>query len=139
MTDSDSDATIILDPSETVCEITPKPPGVKRKITGHNCQQLIKKNPHHLRNKNLCKERNDHFKLKHRKLQCRKCKKFFCTPSAFLLHRYVHAKEQFECTECNVRFPFKSQLDHHMVSHSNTQRYKYTNPFVIKSLPIEVI
>ena len=79
-----------------------------------------------------CKERNDHFKVKHRKLQCRKCKKFFCTPSAFLLHRYVHAKDQFECTVCNVRFPFKGQLDHHMVSHSNTPGYKCTEPFCDK-------
>ena len=32
-----------------------------------------------------CKERNDHFKRKHRKLQCKKCKKFFRTPSAYTL------------------------------------------------------
>ena len=32
-----------------------------------------------------CKERNDHFKLKHRKLQCKKCKKFFRTPQCFYL------------------------------------------------------
>ena len=37
-----------------------------------------------------CKERNDHFKKKHRKLQCKKCKRFFRTPSAFTLHKYIH-------------------------------------------------
>ena len=122
--DSDSDATIILDPSETGCKITPKLPVVKRKTMGRNRQQLRKKTKcttfvtrtYSLRRggtkpkpkaklKKLmmfkclmcelrwksCKERNDHLKLKCRKLQCRKCKKFFRTPSAFLLHQYVHA------------------------------------------------
>ena len=47
-----------------------------------------------------CKERNYHFKLKHWKLQCKKCKKFFHTPSAFTLHQYIHRDGQFECNVC---------------------------------------
>ena len=79
-----------------------------------------------------CKERNDHFKLKHRKLQCKKCKKFFCTPSAFTLHQYTHRDGQFECEVCKAYLPFRSQLDHHMVSHRETREYKCQEPFCEK-------
>ena len=50
-----------------------------------------------------CKERNDYFKQKHRKLQCKKCKKFFRTPCAFTLHQYIHKDGQFKCNS----FPSK--------------------------------
>ena len=53
-----------------------------------------------------CKERNDHFKLKHQKLQCKECKKFFRTPSAFSLHQYIYRDRQFECNVCKQYFPF---------------------------------
>ena len=79
-----------------------------------------------------CKEQNDHFKLKHRKLQCKKCKKFFRTPSAFTLHQYTHRDGQFECEVCKAYFPFRSQLDHHMVSHRETREYKCQEPFCEK-------
>ena len=79
-----------------------------------------------------CKERNDHFKQKHRKLQCKKCKKFFHTPSAFTLHQYIHKDGQFECNVCKAFFPFKSQLNHHMVSNSETREYKCQEPFCEK-------
>ena len=79
-----------------------------------------------------CKEQNDHFKQKHRKLQCKKCKKFFRTPSTFILHQYVHRDGQFECKVCKAYFPFKSQLDHHMVSHRETREYKCQEPFCEK-------
>ena len=49
-----------------------------------------------------CKERNDHFKRKHRKLQCKKCKKFFHIPSAYSLHQYIHKDGQFECKTCQA-------------------------------------
>ena len=79
-----------------------------------------------------CKERNDHFKQKHRKLQCKKCKKFFHTPSAFSLHQYIHKDGQFECDVCKQFFPFRSHLDHHMVSHWETRKYKCQEPFCEK-------
>ena len=79
--------------------------------------------------RSTCKERNDHFKQKHHKLQCKKCKKFFRTPSAFSLHQYIHNDGQFKCDVCKAFFPFKSQLDHHMVCHSKTREYKYQEPF----------
>ena len=68
----------------------------------------------------------------HRKLQCEKCKKFFCTPSAFSLHKYIHRDGQFECNVCRASFPFKSQLEHHMVSHSETREYRCLEPFCEK-------
>ena len=80
-----------------------------------------------------CKERNDHFENKHRKLQCKKCKKFFRTPSAFSLYQYIHRDGQFECNVCHAYFPFKSQLDHHMVCHSETREYKCQEPFCDKN------
>ena len=79
-----------------------------------------------------CKERNDHLKQKHRKLQCKKCKKFFHTPSAFTLHQYIHRDGQFECEVCKAYFPFRSQLDHHMVSHQETREYNCQEPFCEK-------
>ena len=85
-----------------------------------------------------CNERNDHFKQNHRKLQCRKCKKFFRTPITFTLHQYIHRDEQFECNVYKAYFPFKSQLDHHMVSHSETREYKCQEPFVKRTSPIKV-
>ena len=36
------------------------------------------------------KSLNAHFKLKHRKLQCKTCLKFFPTPGSLSLHSYVH-------------------------------------------------
>ena len=78
----------------------------------------------------MCKERNDHFKRKHRKLQCTECRKFFRTPSAYTLHRYNHKDGQFECKICKASFPFRSQLDHHMVSHRESRDYKCKEPFL---------
>ena len=79
-----------------------------------------------------CKERSNHFKQKHRKLQCEKCKKFFRTPSAFSLHKYIHRDGQFECNVCRAYFLFKSQLKHHMVSHHETREYRCLEPFCEK-------
>ena len=79
-----------------------------------------------------CKERNDHFRRNHRKLQCEKCKKFFHTPSAFSLHKYIHRDGTFECNVCQAYFPSKSQLEHHMVSHNETREYKCLEPFCEK-------
>ena len=143
-TDSDSDATVILDNNKK----SPVPAKIKttgrNKNTNKNRKQktfvtktyALRKGglPRRARNKRknqylfkclmcslrwaTCKERNDHFKRKHCKLQCDKCKKFFRTPSVFSLHKYIHRDGQFECKICQAYFPFKSQLDHHMVSHS---------------------
>ena len=69
------------------------------------------------------KSLNAHFKLKHRKLQCKTCQKFFPTPGSLTLHSYVHLDGQFECKHCKKTFPFKSQLDQHLPSHSDTRAY----------------
>ena len=67
---------------------------------------------------------NQHFKDKHRPLQCTDCKKFFLTTGALKLHAYKHKDGQFECKECKMTFPFKSQLEQHMPSHSLDQPFK---------------
>ena len=100
----------------------PKPKKKRRKPYLFKCLMCALRWP-------TCKEQNDHFKQKHWKLQCKKCKKFFRTPSAFTLHQYIHRDGQFECNVCKAYFPFKSQLDHHMVSHSKTREYKCQEPF----------
>ena len=157
-TDSDSDATVILDNNNK----SPVPAKIKTTGRNKNTNKKRKQKtfvtktyvlrkgglPRRARNKGkkqylfkclmcslrwaTCKERNDHFKRKHRKLQCDKCKKFFCTPSAFSLHKYIHRDGQFECKICQAYFPFKSQLDHHMVSHSKTREYRCLEPFCEK-------
>ena len=103
----------------------PKPKKKRRKPYLFKCLMCALRWP-------TCKERNDHFKLKHRKLQCKKCKKFFRTPSAFTLHQYTHRDGQFECEVCKAYFPFKSQLDHHKVSHRETREYKCQELFCEK-------
>ena len=140
--DTDSDATVILEE-----DIKPPVPN-KRKITGLNKKpkkktkqktfvtktHILRKGGSAVKPKKerrkpylfqclmcalrwpTCKERNDHFKQKHRKLQCKKCKKFFRTPSAFTL--------------CKAFFPFKSQLDHHMVSHSKNKGIQMPGTFL---------
>ena len=157
-TDSDSDATVILDHDNK----SPVPAKTKSMGRNKNTNKKIKQKtfvtktyvlrkgglPRRARNKRkkqylfkclmcslrwaTCKERKDHFKRKHRKLQCGECKKFFRTPSAFNLHKYIHRDGQFECKICQAHFPFKSQLDHHMVSHSKTRDYKCQEPFCEK-------
>ena len=67
---------------------------------------------------------NAHFKLCHRKLQCKECGKFFLTPGSYQLHKYTHQDGQFECATCKKTFPFKSQLDQHMPSHTNSRPYQ---------------
>ena len=152
---SDSDATIILD--ETPCPQTPKKkptrgrnPKTGKKIKsktfvtrtyslrrgGTKPKKRVKFRKPYLFKCLMCdlkwptcKERNDHFKRKHRKLQCKKCKKFFRTPSAYTLHQYNHKDGQFECMICKAFFPFRSQLDHHMVSHRESREYKCKEPF----------
>ena len=152
---SDSDATIILE--ETPCPQTPKKKpitGHNPKIGKKNKSKTFVTRTYSLRRggtkpKNriklrkpylfkclmcdlkwpTCKERNDHFKRKHRKLQCKKCRKFFHTPSAYTLHQYIHKNGQFECMTCKACFPFRSQLNHHMVSHIASREYKCKEPF----------
>ena len=156
--DSDSDATVILDNNNK----SPVPAKTKTTGRNRNSNKRKKQKtfvtktyvlrkgglPRRARNKRkklylfkclkcslrwaTCKERNNHFKHKHRKLQCEKCKKFFCTPSAFSLHKYIHRDGQFECNICRAYFPFKSQLEHHMVSHSKTREYRCLEPFCEK-------
>ena len=67
---------------------------------------------------------NAHFKLHHRKLQCKNCGKFFLTPGSYKLHSYTHQDGQFECNTCKRTFAFKSQLDQHMYCHTTTRQYQ---------------
>ena len=66
---------------------------------------------------------NAHFKLRHRKLQCKDCGKFFLTPGSYRLHTYTHQDGQFECNTCKRTFALKSQLDQHMYSNTTTKQY----------------
>ena len=69
---------------------------------------------------------NQHFKEKHRPLQCNKCNKFFQMQGALKLHSYKHVDGQFECSDCNKTFPFKSQLEQHKPSHTTDRPHKCT-------------
>ena len=60
---------------------------------------------------------NQHFKDNHQTLQCSKCQKFFKTQGVYKLHLYKHEDGQFECADCKMVFPFKSQLEQHKPSH----------------------
>ena len=156
--DSDSDATVILDndnkspvPAINKTRGRNKKPNKRRKQKTFVTKTYVLRKgglPGRAKNKRkklylfkclmcslrwaTCKERNNHFKRKHRKLQCEKCKKFFRTPSVFSLHKYIHRDGQFECKVCRAYFPFKSQLEHHMVSHCETREYRCLEPFCEK-------
>ena len=158
LTDSDSDATVIIDNNnKSPAPAKTKTTGRNKNRNKRKTQKtfvtktyVLRKGglPRRTRNKRknrylfkclkcslrwaTCKERNDHFKRNHRKLQCEKCKKFFRTPSAFSLHKYIHMDGQFECKVCGAHFPFKSQLKHHMVSHRETRDYRCLEPFCEK-------
>ena len=43
---------------------------------------------------------NAHFKLRHHKLQCKDCGKFFLTPGSCKLHTYTHQDGHFEYAIC---------------------------------------
>ena len=83
------------------------------------------------------KSLNAHFKLKHRKLQCKTCLKFFPTPGSLSLHSYVHLNGQYECKHCKKTFPFKSQLEQHLPSHSDTRAFVCPEPNCDKSFSHE--
>ena len=156
--DSDSDATVILD-NDNKSPVPTKNKTIGRNKNSNERKKqktfvtktyVLRKGglPRRARNKKktlylfkclkcslrwaTCKEGNDHFKPKHRKLQCEKCKKFFRTPSMFSLHKYIHRDGQFECNVCRAYFPFKSQLEHHMDSHSKTRQHRCLEPFCEK-------
>ena len=61
---------------------------------------------------------NQHFKEKHRPLQCYTCNK--------KLHSYKHVDGQFECSDCNKTFPFKSPLEQHKPSHTTDRPHRCT-------------
>ena len=96
---------------------TKKPKPKKRRKCSFKCAKCNKHfiSVHYL---------NQHFKDKHRPLQCSKCKRFFQTQGALKLHAYKHEDGQFKCQECKMTFPFKSQLEQHKPSHSLNQPYK---------------
>ena len=45
---------------------------------------------------------------------------------ALKLHSYKHEDGQFECQECKMTFPFKSQLEQHKPSHTLDQLHRCT-------------
>ena len=71
---------------------------------------------------------NAHFKLRHRKRQCKVCEKFFLMPGSYKLHTYTHQDGQFERDTCKHTFAFKSQLNQHMCSHTTIKPFHCQEP-----------
>ena len=67
---------------------------------------------------------NQHFKATHDMLWCKTCRKGFQSPLSLKKHTYVHTDCKHACHTCKRNFPFKSQLDSHLLSHSNPDRFK---------------
>ena len=67
---------------------------------------------------------NDHYKRRHKPLQCEKCEMVFNTPSGLSRHRYTHAEKGKRCTDCGKCFHFESELAQHRIMHRKVPGFK---------------
>lgn len=70
------------------------------------------------------KDLNNHHKQTHGKLNCPDCDEVYDTPSGLHRHSYRHKKLKFKCSKCGDKFPFQSQLDDHLIKHSDKRVHK---------------
>ena len=67
---------------------------------------------------------NLHFKTTHDVLHCKECGKGFQSLLSLKKHTYIHSDCKHVCNTCDRRFPFRSQLVSHMISHNNSDHFK---------------
>ena len=70
---------------------------------------------------------NDHYRQKHDKVSCSKCKETFKMPSTLIRHMYTHGKPCFHC-RCGKGFYFKSDLTIHKVTHKRIKNHICVHP-----------
>ena len=67
---------------------------------------------------------NDHYKRRHKPLQCENCEMVFNTPSGLSRHRYIHVEKGKRCTDCGKSFHFESELAQHRIMHRKVPGFK---------------
>ena len=67
---------------------------------------------------------NNHYKRRHKPLQCEHCEMVFNTPSGLSHHRYTHAEKCKRCTDCGKSFHFESELAQHCITHRKVPGFK---------------
>ena len=74
---------------------------------------------------NVC-DWNSHHRLQHRRVtfKCNLCHKVYNTPSSYKDNKYSHCPNQFKCHQCQLTFPFKSDVSNHRRAHMNQHLFK---------------
>ena len=76
------------------------------------------------KSKNSKKELNDHHRKEHSGVVCPTCGKEFPTADSYQQHRYIHRNPvQHKCDICDKILPFESDLQRHMKSHTEGDRW----------------
>ena len=116
--DTDSDATVIYEPSE---EESPKG---RFKITTKTLKKGKKYKCKYC--ENICdssRELTEHHRRRHKILYCNVCNKAFNNPTTHARHLRSHTVKGHSCPKCGKQFAYASQLATHQSVHS-TDRHK---------------
>ena len=85
----------------------------------YKCRMCPEKSP-------SCRALTEHHQKKHGIIYCSKCNKAFNNPHTLTKHMYEHGKKKHVCNNCGSKFPFKSQLTTHKLTHRKAnQLYMY--------------
>ena len=67
---------------------------------------------------------NDHYKRRHKPLQCDDCEMVFNTPSGLSHQKYTHAEKGKRCMDCGKSFHFENELAQHHITHRKVHGFK---------------
>ena len=68
----------------------------------------------------------DHHVQTHKIMYCSDCNKAFNNQLSLTCHKYEHKSRPFVCKTCGDDFPFESQYQTHLLTHSNRRRFACT-------------
>ena len=67
---------------------------------------------------------NNHHEQTHPPVDCEVCNRQFNTPNSLIHHSYTHLEQSFNCDQCKISFPFKSQLETHQAVHTQAIKHR---------------
>ena len=125
------------EPQSEIPSPPPPPPddsGVKSKGVFHTTEHGIKisKKVRYFRcpecgiHKDSTHKLNDHYKRRHKPIECEKCNQIFHTPSGYDRHQYTHAEPRHRCDVCGKRFYFIGELNQHGTVHRKIRAFAAT-------------
>ena len=68
----------------------------------------------------------EHHGLSHGIMYCSSCNKAFNNQLSLTRHQYEHKPRPYECKYCEETFPFESQYNTHLLTHSDRRRHTCT-------------